>query len=225
MAQSTTAIAGCVGFPEQTEPPLATYCENENTYSFDLGGDHLTFAKQEFQTRLTQSISQWWLNHGLPIAALNHVNVDVWLSIPEVNPQAAQARAVVFTPLGNANLSFDLHEQNWKLSDQEGAILDRAVYPQSYGWRPQQVLLSFVADTPHDAIASLLKKSGIALGEEMSPGWFRAETAVFDESAAIRRLTLFDQSGYIRSAQLNKLVEWIAIRGRTVHFNMATVTP
>ncbi len=225
LCKTTSSLAtDCKNIPEQSDAPLAIYCEDQDSYSFDLAGDQISFSKHEFQIRLSRAIKLWWASHGLSQTSLTYSNVDVWLSIPEANPQAAQARAVVISPLGHVSLSFDLHDDEWLLSDQEAGVLDRYSYPDSYGWRPQQLMISFNPGTSHEQATILLQKAGIRLSEETSPGWYKAETKIFDESSAIRRLTQYDRmSGYVRSSQLNKLFEWIAIRGRTVHFNMNSI--
>ena len=225
LTKNTASFASnCKNIPEQSDAPLAIYCEDQDSYSFDLAGDQISFSKHEFQTRLSRAIKLWWAAHGLSQASLTYSDINVWLSIPEANPQAAQARAVVMSPIGHVSLSFDLHDEEWRLSDQEAGVLDRYNYPDSYGWRPQQLMISFNPGTSREQATTLLQKAGIKLAEETSPGWYKAETKIFDESAAIHRLTQYDRmSGYVRSSQLNKLFEWIAIRGRTVHFNMNSI--
>lgn len=212
----------CRGIPEQSEAPLATYCETDDSYVFDLSGNKISFAKPEFKGRLSESIQEWWSQHGLDQQSLSLSHVEVWLSVPEANPAAAQARAVVFSPLGNVSLSFDLNNDSWNLVDREAAILDRSSYPQTYGWRPQQVMIAFNKGTDPTKAAVLLNHAGLKLGPETSPGWYIAESKIFDETNAINRLMQLDQwTKLVQSAQTNQLFEWIAVRGKTVQFDMA----
>ena len=213
--------ASCIGIPEQSDAPLVTYCETDTSYFFDLGGDQLTFARSEFENRLRASIQAWWSAHGLNSQALASSHVDVWISAPEANPSAAQARAVVFSSIGHASLSFDLNDQDWALHDEESAILDQSSYPETYGWRPQQVMVSFVSGVDLNKASQLLTHAGLKLKQETSPGWYKAESKIFDETASINRLMQLDRwTKLVKSAQTNQLFEWIAVRGKTVHFAM-----
>lgn len=224
LAVSSRLLATCIGIPEQSDAPLVTYCETDTSYSFDLGGDHLTFSRPDFDERLRTAVQTWWAAHGLDSKALASGHVDVWISAPEANPSAAKARAVVFSAQGNASLSFDLNDQDWVLHDAESAILDHSDYPETFGWRPTQVMVAFVAGTDLHKASQLLSLAGMTLKQETSPGWYKAETKIFDETPAINRLMQFDRwTKLVKSAQTNQLFEWIAVRGKTVQFQMSAV--
>lgn len=217
--------AECSAIPEKSDSPLVHFCETDDLYSFDLSGDLLTFNKQDFETRLTSAIRLWWSRSALGTNNLSGAHVEVWLSVPETNPQAAQARAVIFSAIGNVSLSFDLHDQAWELFDQQAAILDNASYPDTYGWRPKQVMVSFENGTDLGKASLLLKRAGLTLKQEVSPGWYMTESRIFDETAATNRVVQYDRwTKFIKSAQTNMLFEWIGARGKTVQFNMSSNT-
>lgn len=211
----------CTGIPD-SDAPLVTYCETETSYFFDLGGDQVVFSKTEFESRLRASVQNWWSAHSFDAKSLASSHVEVWITAPEANPSAAQARAVVFSTMGNASLSFDLNDKDWVLRDEESAILDRSSYPETYGWRPSQVMIAFAPGADATKTSQLLSRAGLKLGQETSPGWYKAESKMFDETGAINRLMQLDRwTKLVKSAQTNQLFEWIAVRGKTVQFQMS----
>ena len=210
----------CVNIYSSPESIIATICESDTSYEFTVGGDPISFDKNQFRQDISLAIADWWTGHNQSLQLLKNSKIEVWLSVPEANPAAAQARAIVLTGKGRVSLSFDLQAGVWIIGDTNAGILAEKTYPESYGWRPQQLLIA--TKTGADAIETgrILLESGITLGAESSPGWFQAQTKFMDEQASIKRLKTLDKhQNYVRSAQLNTLFEWIAYRGRCFSFN------
>ncbi|MCX6124785.1 MAG: hypothetical protein NTV34_08555, partial [Proteobacteria bacterium] len=210
----------CVSIYSSPESVIATVCESDTTYEFNLGGDLTTHHKNQFRRDINFAIENWWTSHNQSLRHLINAKIEIWLTVPEANPAAAQARAVILTSKGRVSLSFDLQEGVWIFSDANAGILAEKDYPDSYGWRPQQLLIATKTGADEAELERILIASGIALGAQSSPGWFQAKTKFMDEQDAIKRLKILDKhQDYVRAAQLNTLFEWIAYRGRCFSFN------
>lgn len=210
----------CRQIPERSpEDAVAIICDDNSAYNFTIAGEVLIFDKTEFKTRLRESLSDWWQSQGESLDSLSHASIAVWLSIPEANPGAAQARAVVQSNRGNMSLSFDLRSHDWTFTEDLAAVTGIKTYPETYGWRPRQLLIGAAKTADPTQLAQFLLGLGVTLGEEASGGWYQATTEFLDEQTAAQRIRAADKNGdYIRSVQLNTLMEWIAHRGLAVEF-------
>jgi hypothetical protein len=214
-AQGAFGAESCSTIKPSTDVVLATICETEEEYIFSVQGDVTAIKKVEFRHRLNQAIFEWWTSRDLDVKALFDAKIEIWLSIPDANPESYQLRAIVNSKAGGVIFGFDVHDSHWFFDNQNAGILANQKYPDSYGWRPHALVVSVHPGVDRDALIEMLKDAGIELGEEFAPTWYAASTHVLDEIDAQKRLLNRDQEGrYLRSVQLNNLFEWIGYRGK-----------
>lgn len=206
----------CRNIPERPEQVVAEICEAAELYTFNIAGEKFDFQKLQFRSRLDNAILAWWTENGGARSALSGATIEVWLSIPDSNPGNAQGRAVLnVRGSGRVVLGFDLRAEEWTLSNTAAAILASESYPDSFGWRPTELLVSPTPSQSPEKVSDYLASQGINLAASLGNGWYEARTSFLDEASALRRSLDNDKnSDYIRAMRLNKVMEWVALRGQ-----------
>jgi hypothetical protein len=212
MAQS------CFQFPKNSESPVVKICESGDQYLFRVDDRFLEISKSEFQQRVTQALSGWLERHHHPAGFDQALRFEVWMSIPEVNPAAAQPRIVVSNGSKSVTFWVDLWSDDWQFKDQETAILGASHYPDSFGYRPCVILAQSHPNMDPQKVIEALVRSGATTVRDDGGGWFKATTGAFEEAevAAVARKSYGD---VIKLAQVNSVMEWIAQRGMAFSFS------
>jgi hypothetical protein len=212
----------CLLFPENSDSPVVKICDSGDQYVFRVDERLREISKTEFQKRMRESLADWLERHHHPAGFDHALRFEVWMSIPEVNPAAAQPRVVVSN--GTVSLSFwiDLWSDDWRFNDQEAAVLGTARYPESFGYRPCAVLVQSQPNADPRAVITALEKSGATGVRIDGGGWYKATTGALEE-AKVAAAAGKSYGDVIKLAQVNSVMEWIAHRGMAFGFTTPTI--
>ena len=213
----TTLGQSCVTVPESSPNPVVSICTTETQYTFRIGSRSRSFEREFFKAKLTRAATDWFLNHDIPIHTLNAASGQIWMTVPEVNPEAAQPRFVVTTHAGSVSFWFDLWSDVWEFSDEETAVFGDRAYPESFGFRPQTVLVQAKPGVRFDQVKTALMNCGANQVVDRGDGWFYATATLFEETALAANARK-SQSMIIKTAQVNSVMEWIATRKMALTF-------
>ena len=216
----------CTTIPEGStvEDAAVVACETPLSYKIRITDDTFTFSKREFRTRLGAAISQWWLTRHEDLQELARAPITIWMNVPDSNPSAAQARAIVHLRESTLAISFDVRSSNWVVSDGQVAVLGGQEYPQTFGWRPSQLLVQMTPDADKSLLVQDLRVLGVTLSSSSTGRWLEAETALFDEQTARERIDAWDPKHIkVASVEVNSLFEWIAWRSEVFHFTLEII--
>lgn len=216
---SEVAIAtnSCVVFPRESKNPVVEVCHNDVEITFRIVDDITRFESDQFKSRVMESIRAWLTKHGKSDALIDDSAVEIWMTVPESDPAAAQPRAVVTTSFGKLSFWFDLKAQEWILKDKETAVLGEQNYPDSFGYRPTRVLAKAQSGISGKQAKAALMDAGANGVTEQGGGWYAATCDVFQEVAVAER-ALKTHDGVLEYAQVNSVFEWIADRQKAFDF-------
>lgn len=220
LAGSEIAFGSCIKYPREAETPTVEVCEHADSYSFRIGDHTRGFLKDDFARQISSAARVWLSRHGHQATLTRTASIQIWMSIPMANPEAAQPRALIETSAGLISFWFDLNKLDWEFDDNESAILGADKYPASYGHRPASVLVQAHANISTDTVERLLHQQGATSIVDKGNGVFEARCKIFDEKklvASAAKLT-----NVIKYAQVNSVMEWIADRQMAFAF---TATP
>jgi hypothetical protein len=139
------------------------------------------------------------------------------MTVPEVNPEAAQPRFIVSTDAGTISFWFDLWTDDWAFSDKETAVFGSRNYPDSFGFRPQTVLIQAQQGVSSEQVRTALLNCGANQVVDQGGGWFHASANVFGETTLAANAQK-SESTMIKTAQVNSVMEWIAHRKMALAF-------
>jgi hypothetical protein len=217
--QSGPQTTHCVGFPENSPTPPVEVCSDGESYTFKITDSTIVFNRQDFEERVASAASLWLSSHNQSIKLLTPSAIQIWMTVPEANPAAAQPRAVVETTAGRVTFWFDLTEENWEFHDSETAILGDAMYPDSFGYRPLKILAKSQPDIPEAAVVAALVKEGAKNVINEGSSWFSATGGLFKEKAIAFR-SIQNHGNVLKYVQVNSVFEWIADRGVVFSFTV-----
>jgi hypothetical protein len=216
----SAAVAVCVSVPANEPDAPVRVCEDGTTYRFEVMGDVRQYDKVEYRAALSDALHQWMDRAGVPTDARDDARVELWLSVPEANPDATQARAVVYgvpQPFV-AYLSIDPSE--WDLTDRDIGVLGDAHYPHSFGYRAGSLLVQArqVSSDPTSVVAP----HGLTLTAAMGGGWYGYQLAPLAE-ADTRTAILGDTEAapVVARVEVDTIFEWIAWRGQGFVFALS----
>ena len=223
MMISTVALGqtDCARFPRGSSAPVVEVCADHNQYRFRVGEITRSFDRDDFELRLSVAIHGWVASHKESSDLVNQANVEIWMTVPEANPEAAQPRAVVTTAKGQVSFWFDLSLDNWILCDKETALLDDATYPQSFGHRPRRILIKAQPGIPAEDVAAALTSEGATEVAAQGSDWYSAACQLFEESACANS-ALRNHQHMLKYVQVNSVVEWVADRQMAFSFPVTT---
>jgi hypothetical protein len=217
--QSSAQGQSCTTLPEDSPDPVITVCATDTDYHFTIGDRSRSFDRQVLESKLASATTRWLSAHGLTTEWLLAKPAQLWLTVPEANPEAAQPRFIVSTSAGSIGFWFDLWAEEWVFSDRETALFDTVNYPQSYGYRPQTILIQAHPGKNPEQVREALMACGAKAVVDQGNGWFHASGAVFGERALAADVKT-RQSSVVKIAQVNAVMEWIAHRKMVFTFDM-----
>jgi hypothetical protein len=219
---SIAQAQSCLYIPS-AESPAVSACDVGENYTFDITGSTYAYAKDAYQARLNGMLADWLAAEGLE--APDGAVVELWLAVPEANPSAAQARAVLRSPSLNLVWFLSVHPDEWTLAGRDIGILAGGAYPQSFGHRPGQLLVKAKGGS-EAARAALLAAYGATTPEAYVSGW-----SIYHTQAAAELVVADSVLADPRSATLieridpNSVVEWIAMRQLAFTFAFSPGSP
>jgi hypothetical protein len=210
MARSEVAFGSCIKFPRDAEIATVEVCEYADSFLFRIGDNAKSFFKDEFSRNITIAAQEWLSEHNNTVKLPEDSVIQIWMTVPMANPLAAQPRAVVSTSSGWISFWFDLNKFKWHFQNKETAILGNESYPQSYGHRPASIFVQSQPDISAETMSALLHHQGATSVVNRGNGTFEATCKIFDEKKLASRVNAI--KAYVKYAQVNSVMEWIADR-------------
>ena len=210
MLSSEVILGACVKFPRDAEIPVVEVCEQEDVYSFQIGDVTRRYDKATFASLSKTAASDWLANADDSVIVDSSSPIQIWMTVPMANPEAAQPRMIVPTSRGNVSFWLDLDTVDWRFHDRESAILGKNQYPESFGYRPGIVLVQAKSGIDHQELEQSLVEQGATSVLETRPGSFEVRCKTFDEKSLVS--SAIKLSSMVKHAQVNSVMEWIADR-------------
>lgn len=220
VSYSTFGYSMCTQIPEDAKNPAVTACDDPTTYTFSIVGTSYKYDKAAYQEGLRQLIFGWLIERGF---SPDEVQVEYWLSVPEADPAATQARLVVSAGKAQFIVFLSIHPQDWEPRNLSVSILGKGdVYPSSFGYDAGSLLVKHAENASAEAIQDYLTTYDATQIEPVSGRWFRYHVPEFYETS-IRESILNDAEAgtYIEKLELNHVMEWIAVRERVFAFSLS----
>lgn len=215
--------AACVTVPIDAEEPLVTACETTDDYTFDVVGSRFSYAKAAYRERLRSEFAAWLTAAGVPTP--DDGTVEFWLAVPETDPAATQARAVLRSESVNLVWYLSLHPDRWSLTNSSLGVLDDGPYPTSYGHRPAQLLIK-ARGPAEDARRTLLAELGARDPSPYAPNWSVYTTDSTREGEVMAAIKADPRSlALVERAEANHVIEWIAMRELAFTFAFSERAP
>lgn len=219
-AKHATCPPYCVAIPEKS--PEVTACEQKDTYTIDLPGEHLEFDKEAFRSDVRQAVQRWLAKVGVfpPLQA----GVEFWLAVPDIEAANTQARVVVHLERADIVIFLPLHPEQWPQLTPLVSVVDaQSGYPKSYGYQAEELLLTTTAEASEEAVQALLTDHGATLTQPLLAG----DTALVHVGALQERQVansvLADPRAprQIKYLVTNSIMEWLATRERAFAFSLS----
>lgn len=218
---ATAGYSYCTPIPRGASNPAVKACETYSSYRFTIIGSEYTYSKAEYRAAFAKLLSDWRELHGLTSLV---TRVDFWLSVPEANPGATQARAVL--KAGDRSFVFFLsvHPQDWSLDNLRVSILGQhETYPDSFGHTAGSLLVKQNTTAQESDLHAYMERYQAYLPQFFAPGWFEYELPVFREQPTKE---VVDKDGsaanVVARVELNHIMEWISQRERVFAFSVNT---
>jgi hypothetical protein len=217
MSEVAIAEISCTGFPQGSPNPIVEACELESDYEIRLGDETFIYSKHSFQDRIQEAARHWLATRQPSSELVPDTEIQIWLSVPESNPLAAQGRALVKTSRGNVVFSFDPRHADWVFQDSSTGILDSNLYPSSFGHRPSKILAKArTGSTPSAVIDSLMQAGAISATHE-GKDYYITSCNPFEETQVARQ-AIKSNKDILQDVQVNSIFEWIADRQKIFEF-------
>lgn len=220
---SSVSQAQCVQVPAGVESPLATSCETEDQYLFEVTGTKLAYPKAMFRERLRTEFTAWLNAAG--VALPDDATIEFWLAVPEADPAATQARAVLRSADVNLVWYLSLYPDEWALTNRELGVLSDGPYPSSYGHRPAQLLVK-ARGTAEESRRRMLAEHGARDPSPYAANWSVYTTDATREGDVMAAIAADPRSAFlVERVEANHVIEWIALRELAFTFAFLERTP
>ena len=189
---------------------------------FQLAGERHGYDKMAFRAKFTAAVNLWLESAGVE-ARSEGATVEFWLSAPEINPAAAQARVVVHLKSGATFVAYlGLVPDEWKLVDKQVGILGKGQdYPGATGYAARSLLVKGAAGAEANAVTNFMAQHGAANPEPFATGWVAFRTKLFEEKN-VAEAVMADamRATVVEKVNFNDVVEWIASKGLAFRFTL-----
>jgi len=215
------ASSQCTYVPASERNSTVYACHTENDYQFEINGASLIYDKNTYQTNLSKYINTW-VKTSDSLTNFKNAHVELWLSVPELNPSATQMRALITTNQKKFIMFLSIRPEEWRTQDYNIGILNQnESYPQSYGVKATSLLIKQQQNTSEDGFVTILSENGLHDITKFSGSWYQATTHAFGESAAVKKVMKSKKAQqYVEKIQTNAVVEWIALRELVFSFRL-----
>lgn len=210
MLSSEVVLGACVKFPRDAEIPAVEVCEDDDAYSFQVGDVMHRYDKATFASRVKTAATEWLALADDSVTMDASSPIQIWMSVPMANPEAAQPRMILPTSRGNVSFWLDLDAAEWHFQDRESAILGTKDYPETFGHRPGIVLVEAKSGIDTSDLVHNLLDRGATSVIETRPGSFEVQCKTFAEKSLATSAGKL--GSMVKYAQVNSVMEWIADR-------------
>jgi hypothetical protein len=173
--------------PEYALHPVRA-CETAASYELLAGPRQLRLDKVRYQHELRERLLQFARRTAYPWRTLGQATIEVWMTAPLTEPEAASTVAVVKGPGGNFAVHLTLSPDGWQVVPENVVWLGKDGYPSLQAKRLGTVLVVPRGEVTEARLARFL--AGVDAGAVPRDAWTPLELAVvpFAETAAARAL-------------------------------------
>jgi len=214
--------AKCINVPKSTSQTTVKVCESSDSYTFHIAGNVYDYNKGHYQEAFGLLLQDWYERKNIDPTITGQTRVIFWAAVPEANPGAVQARAVMQS--GGLRFVFFLpiHPSDWSLANIRVSILGQnEAYPEFYGHSAGSLLVKRSVNVNDIELNNFMATYGAESPEYYTPGWVSYSVPVFKEQSIKQSISRDDSSQlYVERSELNHIFEWIALRERVFAFSI-----
>lgn len=219
----------CLSIPAKSENPPISFCETPESITYKVYDDYYTYDKKVYFSSLKKIALQSTLNAGIPHARVESGNLQFWLSIPEINPAALQGRAAISTADFEIIINLPIFMEKWH-DNTTGfvAINDKSFYPKAFGYSVGKLILATATELTDSDIETRLSEISpeLQLKSKIASNRYTVSLPPLTENRWASRLQANAEdpaTRWIKSTELNQVVEWIAHRASVFSFSLSDV--
>lgn len=219
---SDPAAASCISVPKSAKDSPVKACESISQYRFDIVDNTFIYDKSNYRQALADLLRGWLKDRDVTWHE-QPASVEFWLAVPEANPAATQARAMIYMGDKQFILFLSVHPMDWDDENIAVSVLGTGeTYPQSYGYRAGTILVKKQAETSDENLHQVMSLYGAYAPDPVAPNWFDYEVGVFQENDITSAVMSSDEAQpYVARASLNHTMEWIALREKVFTFTLS----
>lgn len=212
------AANNCTFIPEKS--PVIKTCKEDGV--LEIAGDSFSdrYELKTYQQKLSNTLSRWLSQRGISKDRYCGKSVELFLSVPEINPSMYALRVQVEFDEGPLLFTLPGNENMWQDSEVEGKVfLKGDYYPASYGYKAGSLLAKINENFNLAELKSYLNTFGADTGSHVSNGWISISTPIFEEVRVLDEIvssSLFEK--YFIKATLNSSYEWMSYKGSIDNF-------
>jgi hypothetical protein len=218
-AYANPSWAACINVPRTETNTAVKVCESLDSYTYHIAGNIYEYEKTTYRDAFASLLNDWFAHENLPPQS---ARVTFWTAVPEANPEAAQARAVM--QVGSRRFVFFLpiHPADWSLANIRVSILGKnEAYPEFYGHTAGSLLVKKSETVQEVDLENFLANYQAYNPVSYAPGWSSYSVPIFKEQSIKEAIVRDDPSGrYVAKTELNHVFEWIALRERVFAFSI-----
>ncbi len=218
-AYANPSWAACVNVPRTATNTAVKVCESAYSYTYHIAGNVFEYEKDEYRQAFAILLDDWFTSVNV---TPHSTRVTFWTAVPEANPEAAQARAVMQTGSKKFVFFLPIHPADWSLTNIRVSILEEDEdYPEYYGHAVGSLLLKKSETAQEADLQNFMANYQAFDPEAYTPGWSSYSVPVFKEQYIKEAIGRDDPSGqYVAGSELNHVFEWIALRERVFAFSI-----
>ncbi|MEZ4744380.1 MAG: hypothetical protein R3B45_18330 [Bdellovibrionota bacterium] len=210
----------CQIFPENSNDPIVETCESESSYKIRVGNQTSIYDKKEFKKNVKDQITNWLVETSFPIGQICNSKVEYWLSVPDANPYASQARILVSNTYKNFLLYLPPRIEEWKIENNNVTILNNEYYPDRQGYFSGNISIKRKETTKSEELDQYLKKYAITPSGNEVGLWRSYYTSAFSENNVLRQIKYDRLSNLlIEDLGLEYAFEWGSRKIQSFYFN------
>jgi len=221
LGTSSTAFSdfACRNVPDGSLETPVSVCETTNSYKIIIGDSSDEYEKSFFQSELKNEISNWVESTALAPEDLCGSKINFWLSIPETNPYATQARVEISNSQSNFLVYLSPRLEDWNVNNDKVSILEQEDYPDAYGYLSGKLVIKGKKGTTKRQLDQYLSQYDAIEGELISGLWYSYNLEAFSESETIDRIEADPFSNFfVEKLGTNTAFEWISAKESVFNF-------
>ena len=218
-AYANPSWAACVNVPRTATNTAVKVCESADFYTYHIAGTVYEYEKDAYREAFAVLLNDWFAHENISPTTSR---VTFWAAVPEANPEAAQARAVMQAGSKRFVFFLPIHPGDWSLPNVRVSVLGiNETYPEYYGHAAGSLLVKKSETAQEADMQSFMANYQAYDPESYAPGWSSYSVPVFKEQSIKEAIVRDDPSGqFVAKSELNHIFEWIALRERVFAFSI-----
>jgi hypothetical protein len=224
LGAAQTASGACISLPLKSEQPSVISCETTESISIQVLDESHVYNKRDYFAGLTRLIRQSLEHVGIAPSTVIQGTLRFWLSVPEINPAAVQGRAAITIDNRELVINLPVFMENWNDSTVGFvAINEGQSYPKSFGHAIGKIIIATAAELAESDLDAKLQNISplLSVSHKISNNRYSIYIPALNEQSWAEDLTnciRISECGWLTSAEVNQVMEWIAHRGMVFSF-------